>query len=206
MGSDGIMVPIRQPCESDEQWQEALAAVEKQRETARSFRLDLVNTPGDLLRYCQVLLQVVKRDAHQSDQVLDSLIRAIWQKLDDLGLAHLAPEEPAAIKTLIQARRAIRGVMKWCHRQDPAAQEENGRFKALRARLMELFPGWRKIDRDLYFYHLRQVEGLSPAKIRDRCRSERAEWKLSAGNSGREVVDSALKRTALRIKKSGLSA
>jgi hypothetical protein len=53
--SDGLMWPVRQPGESEEQWQAALAAAREQHEKARASCLENVHTPDELFRYCQTL-------------------------------------------------------------------------------------------------------------------------------------------------------
>ena len=66
---------------------------------------------------------------------------------------------------------------------------------------------WKMLERDLYFHALRTNEKLTPAQIRDRCRKDHPEWKLSSNDSSaREVVETALKKTAKWLKVSGLSA
>jgi hypothetical protein len=80
------------------------------------------------------------------------------------------------------------------------------KYESLVRGLRNRYPRWKWLERDLYFLRLADEEGLGPAAIRDRCRSEHEGWKLKGGHSGREVVEGALKKTRQKIKESGLSA
>jgi hypothetical protein len=72
-------------------------------------------------------------------------------------------------------------------------------------KLKECYPRWRFLERDLYFYRLKE-EGLGPAAIRDRCHEEHPEWNLKKGHAGREAVEAAINRAKRKIEESGLSA
>jgi hypothetical protein len=106
-----------------------LASAQAQHEQLRAFRIENVHTRDDLLRYCRILLEVLERDRYRTDlwQTVELLLQEIWRRLDHLGLSHMAPEEPEEIKDLVQARRAVRRVMRWCEEWQQEASGETSR-------------------------------------------------------------------------------